>query len=124
MRKKANLFTDKSFLQLEISLSTGLDDMPPITWGLLFSHLFVLLLSVWMWESVSQWEQQGWVHAAGEGPFAHPAPGSPQHRGASPKLASKTAAERRARTEYFLQFVFVQEVESFLIFFFNIFIGL
>lgn len=97
----------------------GLDDMPPITWGLLFSHLSVLLLSVRMWESVSQWEQQGWVHAAGEGPFAHPAPGSPVHRGVSPKPASKTAAERGAGTEYFPQFFYVQEVESF---FFNIFI--
>lgn len=67
MCKKTKLFTDKSFLLLQISLSMSLDDTAPVAWGLLFSDLFVMFLSVW--KSVLWQEQPGWVHGAGGAPL-------------------------------------------------------
>lgn len=45
----------------------SLDDTAPVAWGLLFSDLFVMFLSVW--KSVLWQEQPGWVHGAGGAPL-------------------------------------------------------
>jgi len=61
MCKETKLFTEKSFLLLGISLPVSLDDMSPIDWSLLFSDLFVLFLSVGIWNSDLRQEQLGWM---------------------------------------------------------------
>lgn len=125
--QKGKLFIAKSFLWIEISLPMGLDDMPAITF---FSFLRSPSSHFWCFCMASCCPDLEICLAVGAarmgslrwgGSSAHPTPSRSSTSPAQGGLAtSKTAAERGAGTEYFLQFV--QEVAfSFFYFFFYFF---